>query len=81
VERCGTSEDGVVVTTDRKQVLAFRLRRQHLTRRLGAARMADVTASCGVRNSPPGSAQVALLARVNGVSQTTPTCSRATEPR
>src|SRR5437773_1260604 len=35
----------------------------------GAARMADVTATCSVRNSPPGSAQVALLARVNGVSQ------------
>ncbi len=58
----------MAVTTDRKQVLAFRLRRQHLSRRLGAARMADVTATCSVRNSPPGSAQVALLARVNGVS-------------
>jgi hypothetical protein len=31
--------------------------------------MADATATCGVRNSPPGSAQVALLARVNGVSE------------
>ena len=59
----------MAVTTARRQVLAFRLRRQHLARRLGAARMADVTATCSVRNSPPGSAQVALLARVNGVSQ------------
>jgi DNA glycosylase AlkZ-like len=57
------------VTTARRQVLAFRLRRQHLVRRLGAARMADVTATCSVRNSPPGSALVALLARVNGVSE------------
>jgi hypothetical protein len=57
------------VTTARRQVLAFRLRRQHLARRLGAARMAEVTATCSVRNSPPGSAQVALLARVNGVSE------------
>jgi hypothetical protein len=50
-------------------VLAFRLRRQHLARRLGAARMAEVVATCSVRNSPAGSAQVALLARVNGVSE------------
>jgi hypothetical protein len=57
------------VTTTRRQVLAFRLRRQHLTRRLGAARMVDAAAACGVRNSPPGSAQVALLARVNGVTE------------
>ena len=59
----------MTVTTARRQVLAFRLRRQHLARRLGAARMADVAATCGVRNSPPGSAQLALLARVDGVTQ------------
>ena len=59
----------MAVTTDRSQVLAFRLRRQHLVCRLGAASMADATATCGVRNSPPGSAQVALLARVDGVSE------------
>jgi hypothetical protein len=59
----------MAVTTTRRQVLAFRLRRQHLARRLGAAKMADVTATCSVRNSPAGSAQVALLARVNGLSE------------
>lgn len=59
----------MAVTTARTQVLAFRLRQHHLARRLGAARMAEVTATCNVRNSPPGSAQVALLARVNGVSE------------
>ena len=58
-----------VTTTGRGQVLAFRLRRQHLVRRLGVTRMVDATAPCGVRNSPPGSAQVALLARVSGVSE------------
>ena len=63
------SEDGVAVTTARRQVLAFRLRRHHLARRLGAARLADAAATCGVRNSPSGSAQVALLARVDGVSE------------
>jgi Winged helix DNA-binding domain len=31
--------------------------------------MADATATCGVRNSPAGSAQVALLARVDGLSE------------
>jgi hypothetical protein len=61
------SEDGVAVTTARRQVLAFR--RHHLARRLGAARLADAAATCGVRNSPSGSAQVALLARVDGVSE------------
>lgn len=59
----------MAVTTTRRNVLAFRLRRQHLARRLGAARMAGVTGTCSVRNSPPGTAQVALLARVNGVSE------------
>lgn len=59
----------MAVTTTRRQVLAFRLRAHHLARRLGAARMAEATATCSVRNSPPGSAQVALLARVNGVSE------------
>lgn len=59
----------MAVTTTRKRVLAFRLRRQHLARRLGAARLAEATATCGVRNSPAGSAQVALLARVNGVTE------------
>jgi Winged helix DNA-binding domain len=63
------SEDHVAVTTARRQVLAFRLRRQHLVRRLSAARLGDATAACSVRNSPPGSAPVALLARVNGVSE------------
>jgi hypothetical protein len=59
----------MAVTTTRRQVLAFRLRRQHLVRRLAAARMAEATATCSVRNSPAGSAQVALLARVDGISE------------
>jgi hypothetical protein len=40
-----------------------------LARRLGAASVAEVTATCSVRSSPPVSASVALLARVNGVSE------------
>jgi hypothetical protein len=63
------STDVAVTTTGRGQVLAFRFRRQHLARRLPGARMVDAATACGLRNSPPGSAQVALLARVNGVSE------------
>lgn len=59
----------MALTTTRRQVLAFRLRRQHLARRLGKARMAEAVAACSVRNTPPGSAQAALLARVNGISE------------
>jgi hypothetical protein len=58
----------VALTTTREHVLAFRLRRHHLTLRLGEARITDAVAACSVRNTPPGSAQAALLARVNGVS-------------
>ena len=51
--------------TSRESVLAFRQRRQHLDRRLPPARLADVAADCcGLRNSPPGSADAALAARL-----------------
>ena len=51
----------------RESVLAFRLRRQHLDRRLPPARLAEVAADCcGLRNSPPGSADAALAARLTG---------------
>jgi hypothetical protein len=63
-----SDDDRPPLTTTRRHVLAFRLRRQHLARRLAAARMPAATATCSVRNSPPGSAPVALLARVNDVS-------------
>ena len=51
--------------TRRENVLAFRQRRQHLDRRLPPARLAEVAADCcGLRNSPPGSADAALAARL-----------------
>jgi hypothetical protein len=57
------------VATSRESVLAFRLRRQHLDRRLPPARLAEVAADCcGLRNSPPGSADAALAARLTGRS-------------
>lgn len=57
------------LTTTRTHVLAFRLRRHHLAQRLSAGHMADAVAACGIWNSPPGSALMALAARVDGVSE------------
>jgi len=51
---------------DRAQVLAYRLAAQHL-----ATRTPDLLAAagaCGVQNSPPGSAPLALHARVDGLT-------------
>ena len=57
------------LTTTRARVLAFRLRRHHLAERLSTARMAHAVAACGICNSPPGSALMALAARAGGVSE------------
>ncbi|HEY6749550.1 MAG TPA: crosslink repair DNA glycosylase YcaQ family protein [Mycobacteriales bacterium] len=50
--------------TTRDSVLGFRLRRHHLTRRLGSGAIPEVAAVAGLRNSPPGTAAEALLARL-----------------
>lgn len=55
--------------TTRAHVLAFRLRRHNLAERLSRQRMADAVAVSSIRNSPPGSAQAALLARVDDISE------------
>jgi Winged helix DNA-binding domain len=55
------------VRTARDQVLAFRLRRQHLDRRLPADALADMVAAGGIRNTPAGSAPAALAARLTGL--------------
>jgi DNA glycosylase AlkZ-like len=60
------------LTTTRGRVLGFRLRRQHLHRRLAAGRLGTAVADCcGIRNSPPGSAGLALDARVDGLTADT----------
>jgi hypothetical protein len=57
------------VSTARDNVLAFRQGRQHLHRRVPRARLGEAVADCcGIRNSPPGSADAALAARVTGLS-------------
>lgn len=50
-------------------VIAFRLGAHHLTERLGEDRLLDAAGPCGIQNSPPGSALLALHARVRNLTQ------------
>ncbi|HEX6326541.1 MAG TPA: winged helix DNA-binding domain-containing protein [Jiangellaceae bacterium] len=52
----------------RAQILAFRLASHNLTDRLEVASVVDATAACGVQETPTGSAALALLARVEGLT-------------
>jgi len=49
----------------RDQVLAFRLESQHLSSRLQPGSLLTAAAACGIQNTPPGSAALALHARVS----------------
>lgn len=57
----------VTVRTD--DVVAFRLQAHHLTTRQPLDGLHQVVGACGVQNSPPGSALLALHARVEGVTR------------
>jgi len=48
----------------REQVLAFRLAGHNLVARRPVGELVDAAAACGIRNTPPGSAVLALHARV-----------------
>jgi hypothetical protein len=50
-------------------VIAFRLNAQHLTERLGGKGLLDAAGECGIQNSPPGSALLALHARVKNLAK------------
>lgn len=50
-------------------VIAFRLNAHHLTKRLGESGLLDAAGRCGIQNSPPGSALLALHARVRNLRQ------------
>ena len=52
----------------REQILAFRLQRHNLPRRLPAGSLVEAAAVCGIQNSPPGAALLSLYARVEEVS-------------
>ena len=58
-----------VVRVGRGEVIAFRLHAHHLTERRPADELRSVAGACAVQNSPPGSALLALGARVEGVTQ------------
>lgn len=53
----------------RDEVIRFRLSAHHLTQRLGGDGLLDAAAACGVQNSPPGSALLALGARVQDLTE------------
>lgn len=59
----------MALEVSRGDVVAFRLNAQHLTERADEYRLLDAAGSCGVQNSPPGSALLALHARVQNVTQ------------
>ncbi|MFI2485791.1 winged helix DNA-binding domain-containing protein [Promicromonospora kroppenstedtii] len=50
-------------------VIAFRLAAHHLTGRLTGDGLLDAAGRCGIQNSPPGSALLALHARVRNVTR------------
>ncbi|PZF86718.1 winged helix DNA-binding domain-containing protein [Jiangella anatolica] len=51
------------------EVIAFRLAAHHLGERLGDDGWVDAAGGCGIQNSPPGSALLALHARVRDVTR------------
>jgi hypothetical protein len=53
----------------RGDVIAFRLHAHHLTERLDERGLLGAAGACGVQNSPPGSALLALHARVRNLTQ------------
>ena len=53
----------------RRDVIAFRLASHHLGERLPEGGLLEAAHGCGVQNSPPGSALLALHARVRGITQ------------
>ncbi|HEU5023317.1 MAG TPA: winged helix DNA-binding domain-containing protein [Spirillospora sp.] len=59
----------MAVKVSRDDVIAFRLHAQHLSERLNEQGLLHAASVCGVQNSPPGSALLALHARVRDLSQ------------
>lgn len=53
---------------ERHRVLGYRLSGHNLSERLPAERMLEAAGACGVQNTPPGSAALSLLARVDGLT-------------
>lgn len=51
----------------RGQAIAYRLDRHHLAARLPPGSLREAAGACGIQNTPPGSAALALHARVEGL--------------
>ncbi|MFG1784394.1 DNA glycosylase AlkZ-like family protein [Rhodococcus oryzae] len=60
---------GTAVEARTSDVVAFRLHAHHLTDRQPTDGLHEIAGACGIQNSPPGSALLALHARVVGVTQ------------
>ncbi|MDQ0754113.1 winged helix DNA-binding domain-containing protein [Arthrobacter sp. B3I4] len=58
-----------VIRVSKDDVVAFRLGAHYLNERLGEGGLLDAAGRCGIQNSPPGSALLALHARVRSVTQ------------
>ena len=58
-----------MLSAGRDQVLGFRLDSQNLAVRLPAGALLEAVAACGLQNTPPGSAPLALQARVSDLTQ------------
>jgi hypothetical protein len=68
-----------IMQVSRDQALAFRLSGHNLSDRRSVDSLDEVAGACGVRNTPPGSAALGLLARLEGL--TPEDVDRALEPR
>src|ERR1044072_2438325 len=56
-----------VIRVSREQALGVRLAGHHLAERESLKSLEGVAAACGVRNTPPGSAALGLLGRLDGL--------------
>jgi hypothetical protein len=64
-----TARKGAAGRVRTSDVIGFRLHAHHLTNLQPADDLHEVAGACGIQNSPPGSALLALHARVEGVTQ------------
>lgn len=53
---------------EREQVIAFRLQGHNLSERLPAGSLLKAAGACGIQNTPPGTAELALNARVSDLT-------------
>ena len=56
------------LSVTREQAIAYRLDAHHLARRQPADRLLEAAGACGIQDSPPGAAALALHARLEGLT-------------